>query len=215
MTLELDHIIPIPLKDRFLQRRSDIWNNTIKLEQGDFIKIKAPSGTGKTTLVHILYQLRHDYEGTVRMDDVSVVDIKNDILAELRQQRMSIIFQDLRLFPNLTARENIELKRVMQKPFYEADMISSMAETLGISHIMGQRAGLCSYGEQQRIAIIRALMQPFSWLIMDEPFSHLDTVNTQKASSLIETECRKRNAGLIITDLDEDANFIYSKKYTL
>jgi putative ABC transport system ATP-binding protein len=215
MTIELDQIVPIPLKDRFSQRTSDVWNNTLKLEQGEFVKIKAPSGTGKTTLVHILYKLRQDYEGSVRIDNTSILDIKDDTLATLRQHQISIIFQDLRLFPNLTARENIELKRVLQTPFYEAAVIDSMAEALGVTHIMEQQAGLCSYGEQQRIAIIRALIQPFSWLIMDEPFSHLDLANTQKAAALIQTECRKRNAGLIITDLDEDMNFIYTKRYTL
>lgn len=215
MTIELDHIVPTPLKDRFLQRTSDVWNNTLTLEQGEFVKIKAPSGTGKTTLVHILYKLRQDYEGSVRIDNRSILDIKEDELAALRQYQISIIFQDLRLFPNLTARENIELKRVLQTPFYEADVIDSMAEALGVSHIMGQQAGLCSYGEQQRVAIIRALIQPFSWLIMDEPFSHLDLANTQKAAVLIEAECRKRNAGLILTDLDEDMNFIYTKQITL
>lgn len=215
MTISLNHIVPIPLKDRFIQKASDIWNNTLSFEQGDFIKIKAPSGTGKTTFVHILYKLRNDYEGTVIIDNKPLIDIKSNDLAELRQHKVSIIFQDLRLFPNLTARENIELKRVLQTPYYEADVINRMAETLGVSHIMEQPAALCSYGEQQRIAIIRALIQPFEWLIMDEPFSHLDNANTKKASDLIEIECRKRNAGLIITDLDEDENFTYSKKYTL
>ena len=215
MTITLDHIVPIPLKDRFLQRTSDIWNNTLRFDQGDFIKIKAPSGTGKTTFVHILYKLRNDYEGAVSIDNIALNDIKNDGLAELRQHKVSIILQDLRLFPNLTARENIELKRVLQTPYYEATAIDSMAEKLGVSHIMEQTAALCSYGEQQRIAIIRALIQPFVWLIMDEPFSHLDTENTKKAANLIEAECRKRNAGLIVTDLDEDENFIYTEKYTL
>ena len=215
MTIALDQIIPVPLKDRFSQRKSDIWNNILKLEQGEFVKIKAPSGTGKTTLVHILYKLRNDFEGDVRIDNTSLLNIKEDELATLRQQHISIIFQDLRLFPNLTARENIELKRVLQTPFCDATVIDSMAETLGVGHVMEQAAGLCSYGEQQRIAIIRALVQPFSWLIMDEPFSHLDLANTQKAAALIEVECRKRNAGFIITDLDEDMNFTYTKQYSL
>ncbi len=215
MTIALDQIIPVPLKDRFSQRKSDIWNNILKLEQGEFVKIKAPSGTGKTTLVHILYKLRNDFEGDVRIDNTSLLNIKEDELATLRQQHISIIFQDLRLFPNLTARENIELKRVLQTPFCDATVIDSMAETLGVGHVMEQAAGLCSYGEQQRIAIIRALVQPFSWLIMDEPFSHLDLANTQKAAALIEAECRKRNAGFIITDLDEDMNFTYTKQYSL
>ena len=137
--------------------------------------------------------------------------ITGDSLAQIRQQNISVVFQDLRLFSNLTARENIELKRVLQKPFYESNMINVFAERLGVTHILDQRAGLCSYGEQQRIAIIRALMQPFDWLIMDEPFSHLDHENISKAADLIAEECSKRNAGFLLTDLDEDSHFNYSK----
>jgi putative ABC transport system ATP-binding protein len=94
-------------------------------------------------------------------------------------------------------------------------MIDSMAEELGISHILDQKAGLCSYGEQQRIAIIRALIQPFEWLFMDEPFSHLDIENTRKAVALIESECIKRKAGFIITDLDDDTHFNYTRHLIL
>jgi putative ABC transport system ATP-binding protein len=98
----------------------------------------------------------------------------------MRQQKVSVIFQDLRLFPNLTARENIELNRVLQQPYYESTVVTEMALALNVQSILDQKAGICSYGEQQRIAIIRALVQPFQWLIMDEPFSHLDIENTQK-----------------------------------
>jgi ABC-type lipoprotein export system ATPase subunit len=133
----------------------------------------------------------------------------------MRQQELSIIFQDLRLFPNLTGRENIELNRVLQKPFYESSMIEVMAEQLGVMHVLEQNAAICSYGEQQRLAIIRSLIQPFSWLIMDEPFSHLDKENTRKAAALIQEECRKRKAGMLITDLDEDDHFPYTKQYQL
>lgn len=215
MKILLDHIIPTPLKDRFSQNGSDIWNSSVQFTQGEYIKIKAPSGTGKTTLVHILYQIRHDYEGKIIIDGRPATEITGDALALLRQKQVSIIFQDLRLFPQLTARENIDLKRVMRKPLYELSVINEMAEELGIAGIMDQEAGLCSYGEQQRIAIIRSLMQPFDWLIMDEPFSHLDIENTKKAAALIARECRKRDAGFIITDLDEDSHFAYSRQLHL
>jgi ABC-type lipoprotein export system ATPase subunit len=215
MTIELDHIIPTPLKDRFIQRTSDVWNTHIQFNQGEFIKIKAPSGTGKTTLVHLLYKLRHDYDGNIRIDKRSISALDENELSVLRQNKISIIFQDLRLFPNLTARENIELKRVLQTPFYDSDVINKMAEILGITHVLEQKAGLCSYGEQQRIAIVRSLIQPFELLIMDEPFSHLDIENTKKAAALIETECLKRKAGFIITDLDEDHNFSYTRNLVL
>ena len=215
MTIALDNIIPIPLKDRFLERKSDIWNTSLQFNSGEFIKIKAPSGTGKTTLVHILYKIRHDYEGLLYYQGRKVTDWDEDELATLRQSKISIVFQDLRLFPNLTAKENIELKRVLPEPFYKAEVIEDMAAALGVSHILNQKAALCSYGEQQRIAIIRALIQPFEWLIMDEPFSHLDIDNTKKAAELIAKECQKRNAGLIITDLENDSNFLYNQQYFL
>ena len=211
MQLHLQNIIPIPLKDKLLQRPSDVWNKNLQFENGDFVKIKAPSGTGKTTFVHIIYKLRNDYEGNVLWNNKNLIAIQPEELAILRQQNLSIIFQDLRLFPNLSARENIELKRVLQKPIYESNMIDEMAEQLGIASILNQKASTCSYGEQQRIAIIRSLMQPFNWLIMDEPFSHLDKSNIEKAAALINVECKKRNAGFILTDLEDDEHFNYTK----
>jgi putative ABC transport system ATP-binding protein len=215
MLLQLQNIIPIPLKEKLLQRNSNVWNKNLQFKNGEFIKIKAPSGTGKTTFVHIIYKLRSDYEGNVLWADKNLVSIKAQELANLRQQHISIIFQDLRLFPNLTARENIELKRVLQKPIYEANVIDEMAAQLGITSILHQKASMCSYGEQQRITIIRALMQPFNWLIMDEPFSHLDKNNIDKAAALINTECKKRNAGFILTDLEDDEHFNYTKLLNL
>jgi ABC-type lipoprotein export system ATPase subunit len=215
MQIQLQQVVPVPLKDRFAQRQSDIWNACVSFTEGEWIKIKAPSGTGKTTFIHILYKLRSDYEGTVRWGNENLQQIPPTPLAQLRQQEVSIIFQDLRLFAHLTARENIELKRVLQQPFYDSDKIDEMAELLNVRHVLNQRAGLCSYGEQQRIAIIRALVQPFSWLLMDEPFSHLDKANTAKAASLIAAECAKRKAGFILTDLDEDDHFNYSKHLQL
>jgi putative ABC transport system ATP-binding protein len=187
-----------------------VWLSEIGFGNGDRVKIKAPSGTGKTTLIHYLYKLRTDYEGSVLWNNKDVRQISSDELATYRQQNVSVIFQDLRLFENLTARENIELNRVLQKPFYESSVIDEMAERLGISNILTQRAGICSYGEQQRIAIIRALVQPFSLLMMDEPFSHLDKKNTENAAQLIDEECMKRNAGFVLTDLDDDNLFHYT-----
>lgn len=215
MQLQLQNIVPTPLKDKLLQRHSDVWNKQLQLNNPEYIKIKAPSGTGKTTLVHILYKLRKDYEGNVLLDDKNLAALNADELALLRQQNISIIFQDLRLFPHLTARENIELNRVLQQPFYESNMIDEMAGLLGITHILHQKASMCSYGEQQRVAIIRALMQPFKWLIMDEPFSHLDKNNINKAAALIDAECKKRNAGFLLTDLEDDEHFIYTQLLNL
>lgn len=215
MKIRLHYLMPIPLKDKIIQYQSDIWNNEVIFNKGDRIKIKAPSGSGKTTLVHIIYKMRYDYSGDIFYDEFNLINIKDNVLSDYRQQKISIVFQDMRLFANLTVRENIELKRVMYKEMYDAKMIDTMAERLGITHIMKQTVATCSYGEQQRAAIIRSLMQPFNWLIMDEPFSHLDEANTIKAAALIEEECTKRKAGFILVDLNDDKRFEYSRQLLL
>jgi ABC-type lipoprotein export system ATPase subunit len=216
MTISLKNIIPIPLRDKPQLQQSEIWNRQVDFNNGEWIKIKAPSGTGKTTLVHIIWQLRADFTGKVLYDSTDAATIEAATIAQYRQEKMSVIFQDMRLFANLTAFENIELKRTMHAtPFYDTAKIFEMAELLGVNHILQQKAATCSYGEQQRITIIRALMQSFKWLIMDEPFSHLDKENTTKAAALIAGECKKRKAGFILTDLDDDSHFNYSKQFVL
>lgn len=215
MQITVQNLIPIPLKENILKRNSDVWNKHLLFSDKERVKIKAPSGTGKTTLIHVLYKMRTDYEGSVEYNNHNLKNITGDGLAQYRQQKLSIIFQDLRLFENLTARENIELNRIMQQPYHPAERIDEMAERLHITHILEQRAGLCSYGEQQRIAIVRALIQPFKLLLMDEPFSHLDIENTQSAAALIAEECDRREAGFVLTDLDEDNNFSYTQYLNL
>lgn len=76
-----------------------------------------------------------------------------------------------------------------------------MAKRLGIESKLKKLCSTCSYGEQQRIAIIRALQQPFDFLLLDEPFSHLDENNRQKAMELMQEEATERKAAIILTDL--------------
>ena len=188
----------------------------MKLHEPAFIKVKAPSGSGKTTLVHTIWNLRTDYEGRVLYNNVPVEKIEMEEMATVRQQKLSIVFQDLRLFQQLSARENLQLKSsIHASGFGSDDRIEAMAEQLQVQHILEQPAYKCSYGEQQRLAVIRALLQPFVWLIMDEPFSHLDEENTRRAAALIADECKKRNAGFLLTDLDEDDFFAYDHKLNL
>ncbi len=181
---------------------SEIWGKNIVFNKGEHVHIVAPSGSGKTSLIHFLYGLRKDYNGTISYQDENIKNFSLEQFSALRQKNLSIVFQDLRLFNEQTVRENIELKRQLN-PYHTQEKIEAMAAQLGIQNKLSRLAKNCSYGEQQRIAIIRSLMQPFDFLLLDEPFSNLDEDNRIKAFKLITNECEKRNAAMIFADLKE------------
>ena len=179
---------------------SQIWEQNISITKGEHLHIVAPSGSGKTSLMHFIYGLRKDYSGNILYGDIDIKKLSTESFSTFRRNKISIIFQDLRLFENQTVSENIEIKRILE-PYHKPEEIENMAKRLGIENKLNQKIKTCSYGEQQRIAIIRSLMQPFDFLLLDEPFSHLDEVNRKKAMELIYEECGKRNAAMIFADL--------------
>ncbi len=199
MQITIKQLAPAFLEKEKIQR-SEIWNKDISFSKGEKIQLVAPSGSGKTSFVHFLYGMRKDYTGAVLFNGKEISNMNPEQTAAMRSGQLSIVFQDLRLFIDHSALENISIKRALE-PFGE-DRISEMAEKLGIASKLQQVAGICSYGERQRIAIIRALQQPFDFIVLDEPFSHLDEANSKKALALIEEEAAKRNAGIILADLE-------------
>jgi ABC-type lipoprotein export system ATPase subunit len=191
-------------------RQSGIWLKDHTIKQGELIEVVAPSGRGKTSLIHFLYGMRSDYTGTISFNDNETRLFDAEQLAAYRRGQVSIVFQDLRLFNNQTVIENIEIKRQLAD-FHTRGTVEEMASRLGIAERLNAVCGTCSYGEQQRIAIIRALMQPFDLLLLDEPFSHLDRANALKAMALILEEVAKRNATVIFADLEQTEFFPNTK----
>ncbi len=185
---------------------SQVWNKAILFNKGENIHIIAPSGSGKTSLIHFLYGLRNDYNGKISYDSNDIKNFDAEKFSIWRKQHISIVFQDLRLFTEQTVQQNLDIKRLLS-PYHPESNIVAMAERLGIESKLGMLCKTCSYGEQQRIAIIRALQQPFDFLLLDEPFSHLDEANRKKAMELMEEESRKRNATIILADLREITYF--------
>lgn len=182
---------------------SELWNRQIRIQKGEKVYVIAASGKGKSSLIHFIYLLRKNYAGDILFGRQKAKELTSEQISSIRQEHISIVFQDLRLFPQQTLFENINIKRIL-KPFYSSNMISEMAEQLGIEQQLHNQAQQCSYGEQQRAAILRALMQPFSYLLLDEPFSHLDEENKEKAMLLLQQECEKRGAAMIFAGLGEE-----------
>ena len=199
MTISLENLKPDFLETEKIEN-SETWNKNLEINKGEKIQIVAPSGSGKTSFIHFLYGLRKDYSGNILLDKKNIKGFDAEDFASTRNNTCSIIFQDLRLFPDHTVFENINIKRLLN-PFHSAERIKEMAARLGIENKLNKPVKTCSYGEQQRVAIIRALQQPFDFLLMDEPFSNLDEYNRKKAMDLIEEEAAKRNAAIILADL--------------
>ena len=213
MELSLQSIIPTYFGSA-RANNSEVWGKELTFTKGEYIKIVAPSGSGKTSLMHFLYGMRNEYLGNITYAKKDIKNFSIEDFANIRKDHVSIVFQDLRLFAEQTVWENIELKRQLN-PFHPPERITEMAERLGIGDKLKSKSRICSYGEQQRIAIIRALMQPFDFLLLDEPFSHLDNQNSQLAMGLMLEEGAKRNASIIFADLERIDYFPYQKLYHL
>ncbi len=217
MIISFQNATPAPLVG-VVHLDSQIWNTKKDFLQGKSYQIYAPSGKGKSTFAHIIYGLRDDFEGDILIDNKNTKQISHENWASIRQTKIAIIFQDLRLFADLTARENIEVKTVLLQQNTQAETqnnIKDMAEKLGISHIMDKKANILSYGERQRVAILRALIQPFEVLLADEPFSHLDENNIKIASQMLIERCKKLNASLLMTSLGYDYGISFDEKVLL
>ncbi len=202
MQYQLKNILPNPLQEQKRTHKSTIWETTCRLEKGKKYLVTAPSGKGKSTFLHILYGLRKDYVGTVELDAKELSTLSIPTWADLRKDNLAIVFQDLRLFPKLSALDNILIKANLHALKTKED-IQKMAKQLGIDHLLNQSCETLSYGQRQRVAIIRALCQPFDFLFLDEPFSHLDEANTAAAFQLIESVCAEQEAGFILVSLGE------------
>ncbi len=200
MVLQLQQLLPAYFSHND-QQASDLWLKDLQIESGELVEIIAPSGSGKTSLIHFLYGMRKDYIGDVVYDHKKLRHLDHEDVSALRRNKLSVVFQDTRLFPEETIAANLELKRQLS-PFHPDTKIPEMVSRLGISEKLNSRAGNCSYGEQQRAAIVRSLLQPFDILLMDEPFSHLDNANAKRAMELILEEVAARKAAIIFADLE-------------
>ncbi len=214
MTIRLEYLIPLPLLEQQLGK-SEFWENSrFDFEPGTSYLVEAPSGRGKTSLLSIIYGLRKDYRGKVFIDDKNISLLSEKEWSVMRKNRLSFIFQGLELFDELTAIDNIRLKNSITGQKTEGE-IRDMAKRLGIEDFLQRKTGILSFGQQQRVAIIRALCQPFDYLLADECFSHMDHKNSGVAYDLIQEECKARNAGLILSSLNSNEEITTEKRLML
>ena len=193
---------------------SDIWHKEVEFERGHFYQIEAASGTGKSSLCSYIYGYRNDYQGIIGFDGNNIRQLGVKEWVEIRKRSLSMLFQDLRLFPELTAMENVLLKNSLTG-FKKKKEIKDLFLQLGIVDKIDVPIGKMSFGQQQRVSLIRALCQPFDFLFMDEPISHLDEVNAKIMARILTEEAVKQGAGVIVTSIGKHLELDYTKKLML
>lgn len=201
--ITIDRLLPVVFREEKDESRiagSEVWLKHLDIAKPQSYLVYAESGTGKSSLCAYLYGNRRDYDGKILFDGEDVGTYTPEKWSRLRREALAYLPQQLSLFPELTAIDNVLLKNRLTDYCSEAD-IRLMFQQLAIDNRADVVAGRLSIGQQQRVAIIRALVQPFDFLLLDEPVSHLDARNNEVVAQMIAAEARKRGASIIATSV--------------
>lgn len=190
--------------------RSEVWNQQFTLRKGNIYLIEAHSGKGKSTFCSYLVGYRNDYAGNILFDQQDIISYNVKKWINIRQQHISYIFQELRLFPELTALENVMIKNNITH-YKTIEQIKQWFDELGIADKLNQKVAKMSFGQQQRVAMMRALVQPFDFLLADEPISHLDNGNAETMAQIILREVKQQGAAMIVTSIGKHMLLNYDK----
>lgn len=199
MIIEFNNVIPTPLIDQ-IHFNKNAWDKKIELNTNKTYLLTSESGKGKSSFISFLYGSRTDYSGEIRLNGKPWSAYSLDERSELRCNSLSYLPQDILLFPQLTLIENLKIKNNLTHSKSEEEL-KKLISTLGLSAQTNQKAATLSKGQQQRVGLLRALIQPFEFILLDEPFSHLDQSNIEIAIQLIENVCSQNNAGYLISTL--------------
>lgn len=193
---------------------SDVWDEELTLYRGNNYLIEAASGGGKSSMCAYVYGARVDYEGELSFNGKDTRGFSIAEWQEIRRRHIAYLPQELDLFPELTAWENIQLKNTLTNHFGDKD-IDRMLDELGIASRRDYPAGRMSIGQQQRVAIIRSLCQPFDFILLDEPVSHLDEGNNRIVAGMIAREAERQGAAVISTSVGNPLLLPNAKKLSL
>jgi putative ABC transport system ATP-binding protein len=180
----------------------------LEIGRGEFLAVIGPSGSGKSTLFHILGGLAPPTSGEVFIDGIDLRSLTENQRTELRQQKIGFVFQKYNLLPTLTARDNIEIARFLAGRSSRPADFEEILQLLGIRNRLDHKPRALSGGEQQRVAVARALVNQPAILLADEPTGNLDTANSNAVLAILrDLNKRTRQTILMITHNPEAAAF--------
>lgn len=176
----------------------------LTVRRGEFVALMGPSGCGKTTLLNVIGAIDLPSRGTIKFEGVDLQGLADDQLADLRRDRLGMVFQFYNLIPTLTARENVEIP--MQFKGGRASVHRSrsleLLERVGLRDRADHKPSELSGGEQQRVSIARALANEPALVLLDEPTGDLDSATGAEVIALLRDLNQREHVTLVIATHD-------------
>src|SRR5438874_235904 len=177
----------------------------VNIQQGRFIAVMGPSGSGKSTLMHVLAGLDRPTSGTVAIDGTEVTRLDDKALTELRRDKVGFIFQAFNLLPVLTAEENILLPLSIAGRSPDREWVDRLIDTVGLRDRLSHRPSELSGGQQQLVAVARALASRPAVIFADEPTGNLDSTSSREVLELLRRAVDEFGQTVVMVTHDPDA----------
>ena len=175
----------------------------LSVNKGDFVAIMGRSGSGKSSLMHIIGLLDQHFEGDYLLNGVSVRELSQSKLSDLRSSEIGFVFQQFNLLKRRTVMQNVLLPTVYRPATDDTERAKDAIKRVGLENRISHRTNELSGGQIQRVAVARALMMRPSLLLADEPTGNLDTKNTNSIMKLFK-EINQQGTTIILITHEED-----------
>lgn len=199
-------------------KHATIEIKSFAVEAGERVFLHGPSGTGKTTFLGLLAGVLQPTSGSLKILDREMKDLSGPARDRFRGEHMGYIFQMFNLIPYLSARENIELPNQMfGRPLADGGQpkAEKLAKRLNLESVLDKSVTELSVGQQQRVAVARALMGSPKLILADEPTSALDADNREQFLKLLSEFCKELGAALIFVSHDRSISHLFDKTISL
>ena len=187
---------------------------SFSMETGEMVAIVGQSGSGKTTLLNLLGGIDKPTSGKVLLDGQDIHSLSDEESAKLRRRKIGYIYQDFKLLPILTAKENILLPATLDGKKIPSSEVRALADRLGIGNRLNHLPSQMSGGQRQRVAIARAPINQPSILLADEPTGNLDKASAREILEVLLKLNQEGNTILLVTHEESFAN-LCPRKITL
>jgi ABC-type lipoprotein export system ATPase subunit len=179
---------------------------------GEQVALEGQSGSGKTTLLNVIAGIMRPDSGKVLLDGVDLARLPEAARDRVRADRLGLVFQQFNLLPGFTAMENVLVAMTFSSARPDRSRAEALLESVGLAHRLGHKPGALSVGEQQRVAVARALANRPKVILADEPTASIDPGHQQQVVDLLKRTCREQNVALVVVTHTPDVAEQFSRR---